>query len=179
TYRPSASRMGRPVMMLADARDCAVSTLMSRLVCSRSRSVSEMLSRTSARFPPTRTCRRIAVTMNSRSGLLMRSNSALRASSTDVPSVISVATRSNSVEPGAGKVLGQRWLALGPSTLAQILSRRLEQALDELARRGTRGSGKGSRGHAFLAHLVQGPEENQYRRGHGDRDDRLRGQRHL
>src|ERR1043166_6451195 len=53
--------MGRPVMIVADARDWAVSTLMSRLVCSRSRSVSEMLSSTSARFPPTRLWGRIEV----------------------------------------------------------------------------------------------------------------------
>src|SRR3989442_4778320 len=59
-----------------------------------------MLSRTSARFPPTRMCSRMAVTMNSRSGLLMRSRRALNASSTEVPSVISVVTRSNSVETG-------------------------------------------------------------------------------
>src|SRR5450756_856588 len=38
--------------------------------------------------------------MNSRSGLLMRSSIALSASSTEVPSVISVVTRSNSVETG-------------------------------------------------------------------------------
>ena len=87
-------------MMLAEARDCAVRTLMSRLVCSRSRRVSEIVSRTSARFPPTRMCSRMAVTMNSRSALLMRRSSALSASSTEVPSVISVATRSNSVETG-------------------------------------------------------------------------------
>src|SRR5207237_2577997 len=73
---------------------------------------------------------------------------------------------------------GQGRLAGHPSTLAEVFGRGLEEAVDQLARRRTGGLRIGRPNPAFLAYPVQGPEENNDRRGHRQRDDRLLRQHH-
>ena len=99
-YRKIARPMGRIVISVPDAEAWAVRVLISPLMRMRSRIVCAMLSRISARLPPTVRWMATAVTTRSKSGLSMRFNMLLSASSTDPPRFISRTARENSSDIG-------------------------------------------------------------------------------
>jgi hypothetical protein len=99
----------------ADSRPSDVSTRICRRMVARSRSVSDTLSRISARFPPTSRWMFTARTAHLKSALPTRSERASRASSAPRPRRISATTRWNSVAAGCAisfAVVSSAWRKL-------------------------------------------------------------------
>src|SRR5438132_1503460 len=139
--RMRASAKGRPVMMYPEARACAVRVRISPWIRMRSRMVKAIVSRISARLPPTTRWICTAVTIRSKSSLSIRLTMWASESSTETPRFISRTARLNSSAIGRGQLLRQ---PRGTPALVtrQALVESLQEAFEDTALLGGRAGGR-------------------------------------